>query len=94
MGGAIERCLLCMGEYRASLVQKVVYTEFDATFDYPSQGTVVVVDDIVNEEGIIELKALHWGNCGMKMELGWEMGSLESNPYLLQTHGLVLNSRI
>ena len=54
----------------------------------------MVVDDIVNEEGIIELKALHWGNCGMKMELGWEMGNLESNPYLLQTHGLVLNSRI
>jgi len=43
-------------KYGASFIQQIIHTEFDATFDYPAKGTIVVIHDIVDYQGIIEAK--------------------------------------
>lgn len=41
-------------EDRPAFVEEVVDAEFDAGFDDPAEGAVVVVEDVVDEEGVVE----------------------------------------
>lgn len=51
-----NKAILCVREYRASLVQKIVHTKFETPFDDPAKGAVVVIDDVVDEERVVEMK--------------------------------------
>ena len=46
-----------MCEHRTPFVQQIVDAELDSSLDDPSQGPIVVVYDVVDEEGIVELQA-------------------------------------
>ena len=54
----IERILhlLCMLEYGAAFIQQIVHAEFDAAFDNPAKGTIVMISDIRHEEGVIKTR--------------------------------------
>ena len=49
-----------MVENRATLVQKVVNTELDASLDNPSKRTIMMIDYVVNKERIVKLQRLVW----------------------------------
>ena len=56
-----ERCYqpgcyaLGVCEDRATLVQKIVNTELDPSFDDPAERAVVMIDDVVDEKRIVKL---------------------------------------
>ncbi len=52
-----DRSLLCVVENGSPFVEHVVDAELDATSDYPAQGTIVVVHNIVYEKWIVELQS-------------------------------------
>lgn len=45
---------LGMLEHWTTFVQKVIYTELDATFHYPTKGTVVMINSIIYDERVIK----------------------------------------
>lgn len=55
-----------MMKHRASLVQQVVCAEFDTTTNHPSQGSIVMVNDVMHEEGVV-------GSSGNLRGREWEM---------------------
>jgi hypothetical protein len=67
---------------RSSFIQEVIHAEFDTTFYYPSEGTIVVIYDVVDEERIVQLKG--GGNWGLKLS------GLKSRPDLLHRHRFIL----
>ena len=48
--------LLCMLEYGAAFIQQIVHAEFDAAFDNPAKGTIVMISDIRHEEGVVKTR--------------------------------------
>lgn len=50
-----------MRENWASLVEKVVNTKFDPSFDYPAERAIVVINDIVDKKWVIKLERLARG---------------------------------
>ena len=45
-----------MSKNRTSFIQQIVYTKFDAAFYDPAKRPIVVIDDIVYQEWVVELK--------------------------------------
>lgn len=50
-----SRNVLGMVKYWSSLIQEIVDAKFDPAFDHPSEGSVVVVNNEVDEEGVVVL---------------------------------------
>lgn len=44
----------------ATFVEEIVDTKFDTAFDDPAQGFVMVVEDVVDQEGVVEAAVLRW----------------------------------
>jgi len=43
-----------MLEYGAALIQQIIHAKFDAAFDNPAKGAIVMICDIRHEEGVVE----------------------------------------
>jgi hypothetical protein len=69
-----------MVEHRPPLVQHVVDAELDPAADDPAEGAVVVVHDVVDDEGVVELQLRDWARGGE--EWGVEVRGLEGEPDL------------
>jgi hypothetical protein len=51
-----EQGILCMRKHRTSLVQEIVHTKFEASFNYPTKRPVVVIYNIIDKERVVEMK--------------------------------------
>ena len=77
-----------MLEHWTALVQQIVDAEFESTFDDPAEGAVMVVRDIVHEEGAVE-PVLVDAQCVVR-ETRRVVCALEDSPDFVQSERCVL----
>ena len=77
-----------MLEDRSSLVQQVVDAEFDTTLDDPSQGAIVMIYGVVNEERVVEAVLINFADY--RWDAWWVVCALKCRPEVLEAQRLVL----
>lgn len=77
-----------MLEHWTALVQQIVDAEFESTFDDPAEGAVMMVCDVMDEEGAVKPVLVN-GECVVR-ETGRVVCALEDGPDLVQSEGRVL----
>ena len=82
-----------MRKHRALLVQQKVRAELDTPAHDPAEGAVVVVDGVVDEEGVVRGEG-----GGDRVQVGrdralymWHMRMLTGEPEVLEGEGGVLS---
>ena len=72
-----------------ALVEEIVDAKFDAAFDDPPQGPVMVVNDVVHQKRVVESAVSRWVERGYEVRTRY-VYVLERVPYLREGQGVTL----